>query len=122
MFKKVVVFLILFVFIVGVSYVIASEIKKVEPSYVCMVNNAEMGRPQIPIKVGDVTYYGCCMGCVGSIQGNKIDPSTGLSVRYSIDPVSKHQVDKANAVIGAMPDGRVLYFESEKTFAEFSKK
>jgi len=31
-------------------------------------------------------------------------------------------VDKATAVIAALPDGSVLYFESEKTLEEYQKK
>lgn len=86
-----------------------------DPSYVCMVNNEVMGKPQIPVKVGNQTYYGCCKMCVGTLTNDR-------KARFAIDPVSGKEVDKAKAVIGAKPDGKVLYFESEKTFNAFSLK
>jgi YHS domain-containing protein len=44
------------------------------------------------------------------------------SIREAVDPVSGKPVDKAKAVIGAKPDGKVLYFESEKTFSQYQKR
>lgn len=85
-----------------------------DPSHVCMVNNEVMGKPQIPIKVADKTYYGCCKMCVGKLTNNK-------SARMAVDPVSGKEVDKSTATIGAKPNGEVLYFESEKTFEAFNK-
>ena len=41
------------------------------------------------------------------------------AIRQSIDPVSGKTVDKATAVIGAAPDGKVRYFESDRTFADY---
>jgi len=96
----------------GISY--AGELRKVETKYVCMVNNEVMGKPQIPVKVGDKTYYGCCETCAGTLKKDR-------KARFAIDPVSSKEVDKAKAVIGAKPNGEVLYFESEKTFQSFIK-
>ena len=42
--------------------------------------------------------------------------------RAATDPVTGAKVDKATAVVGALPDGSVRYFESEKTLRQFSKK
>lgn len=86
-----------------------------DPSYVCMVNNEVMGKPQIPVKVGNQTYYGCCKMCVGTLTNDR-------KARFAIDPVSGKEVDKARAVIGAKPNGEVIYFESEKTFKSFNLK
>lgn len=119
MLRKTGVLVILLVLtITAIAY--ATEIRKVDPSYVCMVNNTMMSKPQIPIKVENNTYFGCCMGCVKSIQDNTIDPSTGLSVRYAIDPVTNNKVDKATAVIGVLSNGKALYFENEENLNKYT--
>ena len=82
---------------------------------VCMVNNQFMGKDQIPVKVEGKTYYGCCEMCKERIAK---DPA----VRYSTDPVSGARVDKATAVIGALPDGTTIYFESEANLEAYSSK
>lgn len=92
----------------------AAQLRRVtDISHVCMVNNEDMGKPQIPVKVGSQTYYGCCKMCVGTLTNDR-------KARYAIDPVSGKEVDKAKSVIGAKPNGEVVYFESEKTFNVFS--
>ncbi|MBK6690545.1 MAG: hypothetical protein IPG45_39120 [Deltaproteobacteria bacterium] len=83
-------------------------------SLVCMVNNQFMGRSQIPIEVDGRTYYGCCEMCKGRLGS---DPSS----RVSTDPVSGSTVDKATAVIGRSSDGRTFYFESDQTFAAYTR-
>lgn len=94
----------------------AAQLRKLtDTSHVCMVNDMDMGKPQIPVKVGDQTYYGCCKMCVGTLTNDR-------KARYAIDPVSGKEVDKVKAVIGAKPNGEVLYFENEKTFNAFSLK
>ncbi len=115
MFKKVCAILVLGgLFFAQTAF--AAQLRKVtDMSHVCMVNNEDMGKPQIPVKVGEQTYYGCCKMCVGNIQQNR-------KVRFAIDPVSGNEVDKAKAVIGAKPDGGVLYFENEKNFQAFTLK
>jgi YHS domain-containing protein len=90
-------------------------LRRVETKHVCMINNQDMGRDQIPVEVEKKTYYGCCEGCKKALAEK---PET----RVAVDPVSGKTVDKASAVIGAKADGSVLYFESEKTFEEFLKK
>ena len=90
-------------------------LRRVETKHVCMINNQDMGRDQIPVQVDNKTYYGCCEGCKKALTEK---PET----RVAIDPQSGKTVDKATAVIAAKGDGSVLYFESEKSFEEFLKK
>jgi YHS domain-containing protein len=93
--------------------VAAAPLQKVSPDRVCMVNDSFMATPQIPVPVQEKTYYGCCPGCVQTLQQSS-------KARLATDPVSKQPVDKATAVIGF--DGRkVYYFESEETFSRFTK-
>lgn len=89
-----------------------TALKKVEPRFVCMINNKFMGHEQIPVKVEGRTYYGCCPMCKAKLEGS-------AKARTAVDPVSKKPVDKASAVIGAKADGSVLYFESEKNFKAY---
>lgn len=89
-------------------------LKPVEAEYVCMVNDTVFEKPQIPVEVGDQTYYGCCMGCVSTLQND-------TAIRSAVDPVSGNQVDKATAVIGAASDKTVYYFESIENLESFEK-
>jgi YHS domain-containing protein len=93
----------------------AEPLDRVPAARVCMVNNTRFDKDQIPVPVGGETYFGCCEMCKGRL-------SADASVRRAMDPVSGKPVDKAKAVIGAKPDGKVLYFESEKTFSEYQKR
>jgi len=90
-------------------------LKVVEAKKVCMVNNQLFEKDQIPIAVEGKTYYGCCEMCKERLAKD-------AAARTAIDPVTGKKVDKAKAVIAALPDGKVLYFESEKTLAEYRKK
>jgi len=106
--------LILFLVIASAGTVLAEQLRRVtDISHVCMVNNEDMGKPQIPVKVGDQTYYGCCDMCAGILNKDR-------SARFSTDPVSGKEVDKAKAIIGAKPNNEVLYFENEKNFKAFT--
>ena len=87
-------------------------LKRVETKKVCMINNQVFEKDQIPIEVEGRTYYGCCEMCKERLAK---DPAS----RQAVDPVSGKTVDKAKAVIGMLPDGSVLYFESEATFAKY---
>jgi YHS domain-containing protein len=80
---------------------------------VCMVNNHFMGKDQIPVKVGEKTYYGCCEMCKQKLASD-------ASSRSAVDPVSGAKVDKATAVIGAQADGSVLYFENEANLKKYA--
>jgi hypothetical protein len=93
----------------GTTQLSAAELPK---DQVCMVNNAFMGKKQIPVAYDNKTYYGCCEMCVAKIKNDK-------SARYATDPGTGKQVDKASAFIVLNPaskDGSVLYFESEQSF------
>lgn len=91
------------------------EIKPVNPELVCMVNDSVMKGPQIPVPVEGKTYYGCCEGCVKTLQSDR-------SVRVAKDPVTGHEVDKAKAFILAGPKRKALYFESQETAREYLSK
>jgi YHS domain-containing protein len=99
----------------GISEAQASELKRVPTEQVCMVNDAFMGKKQIPIPVQGKTYYGCCRMCVSTLTND-------ASERQAIDPVSRHSVDKATAIIGALPDGNVFYFESEENLRAYVRQ
>jgi len=85
---------------------------QVEAKYVCMVNNQRFDKEQIAITVKDKTYYGCCEMCRDKLKND-------AKSRVAIDPVSGKEVDKATAVIGATPDGKVFYFENVKNLKQY---
>ena len=91
----------------------SAKIRPVASNLVCMVNNRFMGTEQIRVAVGDKTYFGCCEMCEGRLKSNP-------AVRTATDPVTGRPVDKASAIIGALPNGEVRYFESEASFARFA--
>lgn len=92
----------------------AEPLERVEAKKVCMVNNTVFPKDQIPVEVEGKTYFGCCEMCKGRLAKD-------AAIRSATDPVSGNTVDKASAIIGADPDGKVQYFESEETFARFGK-
>ena len=79
-----------------------------------MLKNRTVGKPFIHVQVEGKTYYGCCEMCTGTLQKSRMD-------RFAIDPVTGKTVDKSKAIIGSLPDGEILYFESEKSFQAFSR-
>jgi YHS domain-containing protein len=89
------------------------ELKRVETKKVCMVNNQVFDKDQIPVTVEGKTYYGCCEMCKERLTKD-------AAARTAVDPVTGKPVDKATAVIAAMPDGKVLYFESQETYEKYS--
>ena len=93
----------------------AEQIERVEAKRVCMVNNAFFPKDQIPVQVDGKTYFGCCEMCKGRLASD-------VTARTATDPVSGKSVDKATAVIGATPDGKVYYFESDTTFSQFKNR
>lgn len=93
----------------------AAALRQIEPRFVCMVNNSLFDRPQIPVEVGGKTYFGCCPMCKERL-------ATDAELRQSMDPVSGRMVDKATAVIGVLPSGAVVYFESEENLAAHRAK
>ena len=88
----------------------AAALRQVDPRFVCMVNNSLFDSPQIPVEVGGQTYFGCCPMCKERL-------ATDAEARQAMDPVSGRMVDKAVAVIGVLPTGAVVYFESEASLA-----
>jgi len=97
----------------AISEAQAAALNRVPTEQVCMVNDAFMGKKQIPIPVQGKTYYGCCHMCVSTLNND-------ASERQAIDPVSGKTVDKATAVIGALVDGNVFYFENEVNFKAYA--
>ena len=93
----------------------AAELVKVPSKQVCMINDEFMSRDQIPVEVDGKMYYGCCQACYSALK-------TDVTTHYAIDPVSGSRVDKALAVIGALPSGRVFYFESEENLRAYGRK
>ena len=91
---------------------IRPALKRVETKKVCMVNNAVFEKDQIPVQVSGKTYYGCCEMCKERLAKD-------AAARTATDPITKKPVDKATAVIAALPDGTVLYFESEATLKKY---
>lgn len=87
----------------------------VETSKVCMMNDQLFDRPMIPVEVEGETYFGCCEMCKARLAAD-------ASLRASKDPVSGRPVDKASAIAGALPDGRVLYFENRDNLDRLSKR
>ncbi len=100
----------------SIGYYSPDEIERpVEPSLVCMVNDAYMGKPQIPVPVNGKTYYGCCQGCVDKL--NNLE-----SARIAIDPYNGNPVDKSEAYIVLLnQQGAIAYFESESNYKAFTK-
>jgi YHS domain-containing protein len=94
----------------------SAAVEKVsDPSLVCMVNDMDMGKAQIPVVVEGQTYYGCCAMCKERLAND-------AAVRTAIDPVSGKKVDKAKAVIGKRRDGSVVYFENEKNLRQYAAR
>ena len=92
----------------------AETLQRVEAKKVCMINNQLFAKDQIPVEVQGKTYYGCCEMCKERLAKD-------AAARTGTDPVTGKPVDKATAIIAALEDGSVLYFESEKTFEQYSK-
>lgn len=90
----------------------AALVRVANPAEVCMVNDQYMGQPQIPVQVADKTYYGCCAMCKEKLEKQE-------AARTAIDPVTGKRVDKSVAVIGKNEKGKVFYFESEATLAQY---
>lgn len=90
-------------------------LREVESRFVCMINNTLFDKPQIPVEVEGKTYFGCCEMCKERLAS---DPTS----RQATDPVSGQSVDKATAVIGVLPSGAVVYFESKENLATHRAK
>jgi len=93
----------------------AMTFKRVDNEKVCMVNDKVFSDPQIPVIIGEQTYYGCCSMCKSRLERD-------VTIRTAIDPISGNQVDKSTAVIGAGTDGKVQYFENEENLNTYAYK
>ena len=94
----------------------ATVIESLPINQVCMINNAFMGKDQIPVPVGNKVYYGCCEGCVDKLTNIE-------ETRYATDPLTGQKVDKADAFVVLKPGGStVLYFASKEHYLTFSNK
>lgn len=92
------------------------EVESLPVNQVCMINNAFMGKDQIPVPVGNKVYYGCCEGCVDKLTNIE-------ETRYATDPLTGQKVDKADAFVVLKPGGStVLYFASKEHYLTFSNK
>ena len=96
----------------GISYAKELSPEKVEAGKVCMINNRVMAEPQIPVAIGDKTYYGCCADCASKLKNQQ-------GARFSNDPLTGNKVDKAAAYIISGLGGEALYFESEKNARDY---
>ncbi len=94
----------------GAAQAAALALRRVPADQVCMRSNRFMGRLQPSAEVDGHAYHGCCAGCTKHL-------GESAAARTANDPVTGNPVDKATAVIGARPDGSVVYFESAETFA-----
>ena len=92
-----------------------SQSDTISHSKICMVDDIYQGDyPTLPVRLSANTYYGCDAKAIHELSSKQ-------DVRFGIDPVTKRKVDKALAVIGLhrKRDGKVLYFESKKTFTQY---
>ena len=111
-------------FVLGVMLVLAAfagladetandKVVAVESKNVCMINDRSMANEQIPVEVDGKTYFGCCPMCKERLVKDEAS-------RFAVDPVSGKKVDKAKAVIGALPGAKVLYFESKENLERYN--
>jgi YHS domain-containing protein len=91
----------------------SDKVVLVESKNVCMINDRSMANEQIPVEVDGKTYFGCCPMCKERLVKD-------VESRFAIDPVSGKKVDKAKAVIGALPGAKVLYFESKVNLERYN--
>lgn len=116
---KKIILMLLFV-IIGVPAIAQEQaetsnswLKPIQAEYVCMVNNQKYDTTQIAVEVEGKTYYGCCSMCKARLEKD-------TAIRSAIDPVSSNAVNKAEATIGAGPNGKVYYFENIENFQTFA--
>lgn len=92
----------------------STESFQLQNELVCMVNNTYMGIPQIPVTVGEKTYYGCCEDCKKKLRESDV-------FRIAKDPYTGEIVDKADAFIVRKSNNspEVYYFKSKENFEDF---
>jgi hypothetical protein len=86
-----------------------------ERGAVCMLSNRYLGeRADVPIQVEGKTYRGCCANCAARL-------GSLAEARVAKDPVTGHAVDKGSAVLARDANNHLYYFESEATFASYTR-
>lgn len=82
---------------------------------ICMASDIFLGVKQTEVMQNSRMYFACSEHCVHQLS---ID-----SVRYAIDPVNHHQVDKAMSIVTLHPNktGAVIYFESKDSYNKYLK-
>ncbi len=82
---------------------------------ICMASDIFLGDKQRVVIQNSKMYFACSELCEHQLG---ID-----SVRYAIDPVNHHPVDKAMSIVTLHPDntGAVIYFESKDTYSKYLK-
>ena len=111
--RKTVLLSLLVIVALGAFAEEAQKVVRVESKNVCMINDRSMAMEQIPVKIDEKTYFGCCPMCKERLEKDEAS-------RYAVDPVSGKKVDKAKAVIGALPGAAVLYFESAENLEKYN--
>ena len=86
--------------------------KQVNANYTCFVSLKHFDEPQTAVEVNGKKYYGCHEDCAKQLTG---DPTS----RVAVDPVSKKEVDKADAVVGADKAGNIYFFENQRDLKRF---
>lgn len=107
-------FLLVFVAWAGIAQA-EEKLRIVRSDYVCMVNDAFMGKRQIPVEHAGKTYYGCCENCKKTLAKEQ-------GARQAKDALTGKTVDKATAVIAAKEDDSVLYFADKAAFEAYQQK
>lgn len=97
---------------VRVSGPAAEWLKRVNAEEVNMVTNRHAGSKQAAVAIDGRTYFGAGDGYVSNLQKN-------AAARSAVDPFTNKKIDKASALTYADASGRVFYFESEGSYAEF---
>jgi len=87
-------------------------LKKVTSSEVNMVTNRITSEQQDAVEINGKKYFANGKEYAFNLQEN-------ASVRFSVDPLTNVIIDKADAVTYSDASGRVLYFESDKSFERF---
>jgi YHS domain-containing protein len=67
---------------------------------------------QTAVVVDRKMYYGCCAECIKQLAE---DPKS----RVAVDPVSKKEEDKADAVVGLDKAGNIHFSESQRNLKKF---
>lgn len=89
---------------------------ELSPEQICMYNNKMLLNTSNPFRIGDETYYVCCVQCKYKLLHNLHNS------RFSIDPFSHNQVDKAEAhfFIDNSKMGKILYFQTVENYMNYN--